>query len=169
MVIEIGGTRIISSHLGSSVYVWASTISFVLLSLSAGYYFGGKMARTGSLWIVLALAGISTFMVPIMGAAVIPLTKDFSIEFASLAAGMILVPPSLLYGMVSPMISGILGKKEKEKALGLVFGISTIGSIFGVVATGLFLVRFFPLTQIFFGAMLVMLAAGAASFWGARK
>jgi hypothetical protein len=169
MVIEIGGSRIISTYLGSSIYVWASTISFVLVSLSIGYYFGGKVARrnAGSLWIVLALAGISTSLLPFLGGQLMPLTREFSIELASVFGGLLLAPPSVLYGMVSPMITGIM--KKSENAAGSVFGISTLGSIFGVLTTGLVLVRYFPLTQIFLGTMVLMVAASALSFYGGRK
>jgi hypothetical protein len=169
MVIEIGGSRIISSHLGSSIYVWASTISFVLVSLSIGYYIGGKIARRNarSLWVILAIAGISTSLLPFLGGQLMPLTRDFSIELASVFAGLLLAPPSVLYGMVSPMITGIM--KKSGNAAGRVFGISTLGSIFGVILTGLVMVRYFPLSQIFFGTTLLMIAASALSFYGGRR
>lgn len=170
MVIEIGGARMISGQLGGSVYVWASTIGFVLMSLSAGYYIGGKAAArdTFPLWPVLALAAISTALLPALGGQVLPLTGGSGIAMASAVAGLILVPSGVLYGMVSPMIIGRLKGRLGEGAAGTVFGVSTVGSISGVILTGLVMVRFLPVSLIFLCATALMAAAAAASYMGGK-
>ena len=41
---EILGSRVLAPNFGSSVFVWGSLISVFLAGLSAGYYFGGRLA-----------------------------------------------------------------------------------------------------------------------------
>ena len=44
MSFEILGSRVLAPNFGSSVFVWGSLISVFLAGLSAGYYFGGRLA-----------------------------------------------------------------------------------------------------------------------------
>ena len=44
MIYELLGSRIIAPYLGTSIYAWTSLIGIILLSLSAGYWYGGYLA-----------------------------------------------------------------------------------------------------------------------------
>ena len=44
MSFEILGSRVLAPNFGNSVFVWGSLISTFLAGLSAGYYWGGKIA-----------------------------------------------------------------------------------------------------------------------------
>jgi len=44
MIFELVGSRILGPYFGTSIFVWTSLIGIILGSLSAGYYFGGKIA-----------------------------------------------------------------------------------------------------------------------------
>jgi len=44
MVVELVAGRIISRHLGSSIYTWTSVIGVILGGLAVGNYVGGRLA-----------------------------------------------------------------------------------------------------------------------------
>ena len=44
MVFELVAARILAPTIGSSTYVWTSVIGVIILALSAGYWWGGKIA-----------------------------------------------------------------------------------------------------------------------------
>ena len=67
MIVELLGTRIIAPFYGTSLYVWSALISVTLVSLSIGYYFGGRLAdRMGGnlLPASIAIAGVFVLIVP---------------------------------------------------------------------------------------------------------
>src|SRR3954471_12854637 len=44
LVAEIAAARLLAPYFGSSTFIWANTIAVVLLALSVGYWWGGRMA-----------------------------------------------------------------------------------------------------------------------------
>lgn len=61
LMLELLGMRIISPFYGSSIYVWSSLISVILMFLAAGYFAGAKVAdrppQLGGLYLFVLLAG----------------------------------------------------------------------------------------------------------------
>ena len=59
---------------GASTIVWANTIAVVLVALSIGYWFGGRMAdrrpEIGALCLLVLVAAALLALVPIVAAAV---------------------------------------------------------------------------------------------------
>ena len=41
---EIAAARLLAPYFGASTIVWANTIAIVLVALSVGYWFGGRLA-----------------------------------------------------------------------------------------------------------------------------
>ena len=41
---EIAAARLLAPHFGASTFIWANTIAVVLVALSAGYWWGGRLA-----------------------------------------------------------------------------------------------------------------------------
>ncbi|MCL4784354.1 MAG: fused MFS/spermidine synthase, partial [Bryobacterales bacterium] len=44
MVLEITGSRVMAPFLGTSIFVWTTLIGVIMASLSAGYWWGGRLA-----------------------------------------------------------------------------------------------------------------------------
>ena len=47
---EIAAARLMAPFFGASTIVWANTIAIVLVALSIGYWFGGRMGFFGWIW-----------------------------------------------------------------------------------------------------------------------
>jgi spermidine synthase len=172
---EIAAARLLAPYFGASTIVWANTIAVVLVALSLGYWFGGRLAdrhphRGGLCLVVLAAAALL---------AVVPLVAEpflrVSIEafdrvsvgaFAgSLFGVLVLVAlPVLLLGTVSPWAVrlAVADVRSAGEVAGRLYAISTVGSLTGVFLAALVLI---PLvgTQRTFLAFAIAAAAVAAT------
>src|SRR5512140_1853612 len=62
MVVELVASRLIASHLGSSLYTWTAVIAVMLAGISAGNVLGGRLAdrrrpETTVAWLFFIAAG----------------------------------------------------------------------------------------------------------------
>ena len=71
---EIAAARLMAPFFGASTIVWANTIAIVLVALSIGYWFGGRMAdrrpEICALCLLVLVASVLLALVPIVAAAV---------------------------------------------------------------------------------------------------
>ena len=132
---------------GASTIVWANTIAIVLVALSIGYWFGGRMAdRHPSL---RALCG--TVLVASLLFALIPFVADpflsLSVEaFDSYSVGafagslfgvlVLVAVPVLMMGTVSPWAIRLKmhAVEDSGQMAGRMYAISTVGSLLGTFA-----------------------------------
>jgi spermidine synthase len=164
LLVEIAGVRVLAPYLGTTIYSWAAVIGFVLASLSVGYYAGGVLsdrhAERKYLSMVLLAAGLMTLIIPFLAEALLTFTIFMDIIPASLLGAIILVPASCFYGMVSPYAIKLTSRTGAEgKGAGMVFSVSTIGSIVGALGTGFILIPNMAITHIFISAGALMLLA----------
>ena len=111
MALEIMGGRYLYPRFGSSIDVWAAIISVFILSLSIGYWLGGRIADRANTnlplaWVIVA-AGACYLILPTVARPFIEALPEsiYTARWGSLVAGTILfLPPSLLLGCVSPML-----------------------------------------------------------------
>jgi spermidine synthase len=175
MSLELCASRVLAPAFGSSIYVWGSLIGVVLVALSAGYYFGGRLADrgkdAGAPYKAILYAGLAASLVPTVGYPFAVFSMLMGMVWGPVAAAFILffVPMALL-STVSPMaiksltrdISGVGG------SAGTVYAVSTAGSIVGTFATAFALLPYLGtrLTLLFNAAVLFII--GAAGLWERR-
>ena len=169
MALELLGSRLLAPVFGSSIFVWGSLIGVVLSALSAGYYLGGKLAdikpNFNILSIVIFIAGLMVLSLP----ATAPPTFDLAIRLSLgeryaplLATTILLGPPSVLLGMVSPYAIRLVAESFETlgKASGNLYALSTVGSIVGTFLTVFLLIPLFGVNKIVFllGVVLLIVA-----------
>lgn len=149
MSFEMLGSRYLAPYFGSGIYTWAALISTVLAALCAGYFFGGALAdrRPSPVLLAVTLAIGSAYLV------VLPTFADQALEFfvwsiddialGGLAAAFaIMFFPVVMLGMFSPFAIRLLLHSQLRSGTisGMVYGISTGGSIVGTLGTTFFLI-----------------------------
>src|SRR5215204_520849 len=120
---EIAVARLIAPFFGDSTIVWANTIAVVLVALSIGYWFGGRMADRhpqldGLCMLVLASAGLLA-VVPIVAQPLLSLSVDAFDDvsvggFAGSLFGVLALVsvPVLMLGAVSPWLIPLVGTQR---------------------------------------------------------
>lgn len=156
MGFEMLGSRYLNPFFGSGIYTWAALISTVLASLTAGYFFGGWMADrnpkpSGLGWLIVAgsayLALIPIFadgMLELLSSMLGGLADQREFErWGSIAGAMLLLfVPLALLGVYSPYAIRLTLRATSRSGTvaGRIYGISTLGSIFGTLFTTFYLI-----------------------------
>jgi spermidine synthase len=149
MSLEMLGSRYLNPYFGSSIYIWAALISTVLLALAIGYFLGGALADKSPFPLLLG-------MVVLCAAYYIALIPMFHNQLCAyiynilpenhanslIASVCLLFVPLLLLGIFSPFaIKLVLAHNSNAgSASGRIYGISTLGNIFGTLFTTFFLI-----------------------------
>jgi len=144
MGFEMLGSRYLFPYFGSGIATWASLISTVLIALAIGYFVGGAVvdhypsARVLSLSTVVASAYLT--MIPrtadLLMRDVLKWVGEGPLGVVVAAVVLSLVPLSLL-GTLSPVAVRLLvtSTDKTGQVSGLVYGISTLGNVFGTLFT----------------------------------
>ena len=149
MSLEMLGSRYLNPYFGSSIYIWAALISTVLLALALGYFLGGALAdKTPSpllLGMVVLFAAYYIALIPLFYNqlcayiySVLPENRANSL----IASLCLLFLPLLLLGIFSPFaIKLVLAHRANAgRVTGRIYGISTMGNIFGTLFISFFLI-----------------------------
>jgi len=144
MGFEMLGSRYLFPYFGGGIGPWAGLISMVLIALTIGYFAGGAIVdRHPSPRVIALAAGAAAVYL-----AAVPVTADHVMSWiltsvgAGLpgillaAAALVLMPLSFL-GTFSPVAVRLLIRSTSEtgRVAGLVYGISTLGNVFGILFT----------------------------------
>jgi spermidine synthase len=178
LVIELVAGRIMAPHVGVSLYTWTSIIGVVLAGISLGAYVGGLLAdrypHTATLGWLLFLSGLGAFSIS-------PLTNliggaDWQTSLMVrilLITAVIFFVPSLLLGMISPVVVKLTLKNLKKtgNVVGKIYAFSTLGSILGTFATGFFLISWLGTRNILLimGGILICCAPVFGGFFTKKK
>jgi len=169
MSIEILGSRLISPYFGNSIYVWGSLISVVMGALSLGYYLGGRLAdRRPSMPLlggIIVVAGLLTITLRYVSPVVCETAWRAGLgpRFGALAASIALFfLPGMLLGMVSPFAVrlGTQAVGDVGKTAGVLYALSSLGSIVGTLLTAFVLIDLMGVSTIVLslGAVLILTA-----------
>jgi predicted membrane-bound spermidine synthase len=149
MSFEMLGSRYLAPYFGSGIYTWAALISTVLAALCVGYFLGGALAdRHPSPRVLAATLAVGSVYLLLLPAFADPALEFFvwsidDIAVGSLAAALaIMFFPVTLLGMYSPFAIRLLLRSRRNSGVvsGMVYGVSTAGSIVGTLGTTFFLI-----------------------------
>ena len=177
---EIATARLMAPFFGASTIVWANTIAVVLVALSVGYWFGGRMAdrhpHLRGLCVLVMIASLLLGLLPIVADPFLSLSVEAFDSFSvgtfvgSLFGVLALVAiPVVMLGAVSPWAIRLKLRNVElsGEVAGRMYGISTLGSLVGTFLSALLLI---PLvgTQRTFGILALLLALVAVVVVGLR-
>ncbi len=176
MVIELVAGRLISRHLGSSIYTWTSVIGVVLAGLALGNALGGRVADrrpalpTLSILFLAGSAGSLAVLVAntFVGEWVFLWTLDWPIRIA-LHVALVFLAPSVVLGMISPVAAKVAVESSTHtgQAIGNISAWGVVGSILGTFATGYVFISAFGTTAVIWGVALTLGLIGV--FFGMRS
>lgn len=183
MGLELSASRLLAPHFGTSVVVWTNVIGVVLLSLSLGYYLGGKLAERQSsaralAWL-LYVSSVFTLAIPLIAPF---LLKSVFIHYGSphiiltlllgpLMASLVLFGlPVFLMGAVSPFLLTLLTQKfgHLGSTSGQLFALSTLGGLLGTFLPTLVLIPWLG-TRVTITLFGLLLGAISLPHLGAKK
>jgi spermidine synthase len=150
---EIAAARLMAPFFGASTIVWANVIGVVLVSLSVGYWLGGRFAdrhphRRGLCTLVL-IAALAVGLIPFVADPFLDISVDALDEVEAgafigslIAVSVLVAPPVMLLGTVSPYAIRLAVERIEEAGAvaGRIYAISTVGSLAGAWLSALLLI-----------------------------
>jgi spermidine synthase len=171
---EIAAVRLMAPFFGASTIVWANTIGIVLVALSVGYWFGGRLGdrhpNTRSLCLMASAAAVLLAVVPFVARPFLDLSVDALDEIeagafiGSLFGVLFLIAiPVVLLGTCSPWAIRIAvpDVQHAGRVAGRLYAVSTVGSLVGTLMAALLLIPFAGAQRTFliFAVALALIAA----------
>ncbi len=157
LAMELLASRILNPYFGVSLYIWSGILSITLVALAFGYYLGGHFTRTPRAARKRTLDFVFLLMPTLSGVLVVGscllYPKVFhtlgsaSLVFGAYAACMLLIFfPLIAVSAMNPLLVAIQMERAvaapsgSDSGSGLVFFISTVGSVVGVSLTAFALI-----------------------------
>ena len=151
---EILGGRVLQPDFGSGLYVWGSILSVFMVSLSIGYWAGGrisaKRASLAGLMVFPLVGGCMIFALPYVYGRVnealfelVVIQWESRESYASLMAATVeFLLPSAVLGCVAPYSVRLLARtvSTSGRTAGNLYALSTVGSAAGALVTSFWLV-----------------------------
>ena len=171
---EIAAARLMSPYFGASTIVWANTIAVVLVSLSIGYWLGGRLGdqhpHLRGLCGLVGAAALLLALVPFAARPFLSVSVDALDQisagafFGSLLGVLALVAvPVVLLGACSPWAVRLATPDvdHSGRTAGRLYAISTAGSLVGTMLAALLLIPFVGTQRTFlvFALTLALIAA----------
>ncbi len=165
--LEIVGSRVLAPYFGSSIFVWGSLISTFLAGLTIGYYVGGFLAdrrpRLLTMAMLILIAGVLVVILPVVHP---PVNRTIaSIDFGPrlsplLATVCLFFLPSVFMGTVSPYAIKLAASSLATigNTAGLIYAISTAGSIVGALLTAFYLIQMIGVRSILYSLGVTLMA-----------
>lgn len=169
MVYEFIAVRVLQRFFGSRLDVWSSEIGVCLGGLAAGYYVGGKLADR---YRSLRIMGGGMVAGAVLGAFIVSLGEAAGEWLLDVDAGLMWHPlfaalvssflPLVALGTVLPQAIrlSVPSMAEVGSVAGRMSAISTVGSIVGVLATGMFLLPNVGVLESLYSTSAVLLVLG---------
>ncbi|HEX5100076.1 MAG TPA: fused MFS/spermidine synthase [Polyangiaceae bacterium] len=147
MTLEIVGTRVIAPIFGVGLFVWCALLAVTLASLAIGYSAGGRLAdrypEIRTFGAMVAFAGLALGAAHLYERAVLGATMDLGPRLGPVVAALAVFAPALcLLGTTGPIAVRLWVREVSAtgRGAGLIYSVSTLGSLAGTVVVGFFLV-----------------------------
>ena len=161
MGFQLLASRLLNPFFGSSLIVWAWLISTFLAAFSLGSILGGWISdapaarRVRAQWIAGAVAVGSLAFTAFFGRAVL---GQIEVAFAEITTGLLVaclglffLPVTTLSSFGPQCVQFLAGRGTPPgKASGLVYGVSTLGNIAGVMLTAFVLIPHLPVSTLLY-------------------
>ena len=161
MGFQLLASRLLNPFFGSSLIVWAWLISTFLAAFSVGSILGGWISnaptsqRVRAQWIAGAVAVGSLAFTAFFGRAVL---GQIEIAFTEIITGLLVaclglffLPVTTLSSFGPQCVQFLAGRGTPPgKASGLVYGVSTLGNIAGVMLTAFVLIPHLPVSTLLY-------------------
>jgi spermidine synthase len=178
---EIAVARLIAPFFGDSTIVWANTIAVVLVALSIGYWFGGRLAdrhpHLEGLCLLVLASSVLLAVVPMMAQPLLSLSVDAfdTVSVGGFAGSLfgvlaLVAVPVLMLGAVSPWAIRLKlhAVEDSGETAGRMYAISTVGSLVGTFSASLLLIPLVGTQRTFVGfafALAFVAALGLGRRW----
>ncbi len=146
--VELAASRLLAPFFGDSLPVWAAIIGLILLYLTVGYFLGGRWAdrspRAATLYQIALWGAFAVGVLPFVSRPILWTAAEGVLRLRIpavvgpfVAVLLLFAVPVTLLGCLSPFIIRLLtARLERAGAVaGQVYGVSTIGSLGGTLAT----------------------------------
>jgi spermidine synthase len=171
LIIEITATRVLSPYFGNTTYTVTGVISVILLALSLGYYYGGRLADKNpsykTFFTLIISGGLTTIFIQLLSVTLNPILSPLlPISTGPLImATLLFCLPGILLGMLSPYAIKLQSIAHQEKGIGenagTLFFFSTLGSIVGSMSTAFILIPNYGISNIIVGTGLFLILLGS--------
>ena len=172
MGFQLLASRLLNPHFGSSIIVWAWLISTFLAAFSVGSMVGGSISnaalerRRKLRWAMAVLAVVSLAVTAFFGrrmlGAIEVAFEDISVALLVSCLGLFFLPVTALSAFGPQGVQYLAARGTAPgKASGLVYGVSTLGNIAGVMLTAFVFIPNFRVSTLLFiwlGVAVVSLA-----------
>ncbi len=174
LILQLVAGRFLAPAVGSSLYTWTSIIGVTLAGISAGNWVGGRWATRGrparkAMWLLLAGA-LFCALAPgfVRSIAAIPgfIGLDLFVRIAMLTV-IGIFPAAFVLAAVTPLMIAlsVRGLSRSGQTIGLMYAVSTLGSLAGNYATGFFLTAYYGVTTILWATAVVVGTAAVLLLW----
>ncbi|MGO9260776.1 MAG: fused MFS/spermidine synthase [Bryobacteraceae bacterium] len=146
MGLELVAFRLYAPYFGYSVYVWGSMISVVMGALACGYGLGGRLAHGSRpelyLYGAIFLSALYQMLILfVVGGLLPPLSTRGDFAGVFVATMVIFGPTMAALAVTGPLVVHLCARTAcVGSAAGKTYGLSTVGSMAGIVVTTFFLI-----------------------------
>lgn len=176
LIVEIVAGRMLAPYVGMSLYTWTAVIAIVLLGLTLGHWYGGRLAERPTPAIARGIA-ISLAFAALSTAAILPLLRWLSepvlAGFGASVPGIValsillLLLPSFFVGVPAPALTKIAidtVPDQTGRVLGRMYAAGALGAIAGTLLAGYLFISWLGTARTL-ASVAIVDAALAAIFW----
>jgi spermidine synthase len=149
---EVLWTRIFQIQVGTSIYAFSIMLSFFLVGIAIGSFYGTKLlSKTNNALFLFGVCQLFISIYSIVGIYIFilfdPMTYEISLSLSNalLMPFLIIFPITFVFGLMFPAVSKVFINSEQEVGsdVGRLYSANTIGCILGSLVCGFVMIQTF--------------------------